>query len=189
MGALQRFIQNFGGLLESNPPEEQILDRGSALLGDLVREDGWLPDVFAVANPERYQQYLLHLDPEERFSVVSFVWGAGQQTPVHDHTVWGLIGMLRGAEIEQHYTRLPDGSLNPEGETQRLEVGQVDRVSPRIGDLHRVSNAFSDRTSISIHVYQGNIGAVERSTYGRDGTPKHFISGYSKTSDESGRSL
>jgi predicted metal-dependent enzyme (double-stranded beta helix superfamily) len=55
----------------------------------------------------------------------------------------------------------------------------VDAVSPRKGDIHRVSNAFGDRTSISIHVYGGNIGAVTRSVYPVSGGRKTFISGYS----------
>ena len=41
----------------------------------------------AQPHPQYYQQHLLHCDPLERFSVVSFVWGPGQKTPVHDHTV------------------------------------------------------------------------------------------------------
>ncbi len=32
----------------------------------------------------------------ERFCVVSFVWGPDQATPIHNHTVWGLVGVLRG---------------------------------------------------------------------------------------------
>jgi predicted metal-dependent enzyme (double-stranded beta helix superfamily) len=54
-------------------------------------------------------------------------------------------------------------------------------VSPRIGDIHRVANALSDRVSISIHVYGANIGAVERSTFDTQGTPTRFVSGYSNT--------
>ena len=173
------FVHDFGKLLEFDPSEQNLLDHGSTLLRALISEDAWLPPQFAVADAVHYRQYLLHLDPQKRFSVVSFVWGPGQQTPVHDHTVWGLIGMLRGAEVEQHYARLPDGSLVPDGEPHRLEPGQVDKVSPRIGDLHRVSNAFADRTSISIHVYAGDIGSVARSTYALDGTSTSFVSGYS----------
>jgi predicted metal-dependent enzyme (double-stranded beta helix superfamily) len=55
----------------------------------------------------------------------------------------------------------------------------VAAVSPRIGDIHRVRNAFGDRTSISIHVYGGNIGAVSRSVYPCGGGRKNFVSGYS----------
>lgn len=54
-------------------------------------------------------------------------------------------------------------------------------MSPTIGDIHKVSNAFDDRTSISIHVYGANIGAVRRATYDEAGRPKPFISGYSNT--------
>jgi predicted metal-dependent enzyme (double-stranded beta helix superfamily) len=44
-----------------------------------------------------------------------------------------------------------------------------------------VWNALPDAPSISIHVYGGNIGAVERATFAPDGTPKRFISGYANT--------
>jgi predicted metal-dependent enzyme (double-stranded beta helix superfamily) len=177
--ALGEFVERFGEVVDTASDEKEVLDRGAALLATLVQSDDWLPASHAIPGADRYRQYLLHLDPRNRFSVVSFVWGPGQTTPIHDHTVWGLIGMLRGAEVEQHYRRQQDGSLLPEGAPQRLEPGAVDAVSPRIGDLHRVSNAYEDRTSISIHVYAGNIGAVERSVYDVDGTSKRFISGYS----------
>jgi predicted metal-dependent enzyme (double-stranded beta helix superfamily) len=126
----------------------------------------------------RYQQYLLHCDSRERFSVVSFVWGPGQRTPIHDHRVWGLVGVLSGAEISESFERGPRGRLQPRGPVERLERGSVAAVSPRVGDIHRVANAYDDRPSISIHVYGADIGAVERSTYDASGTAKRFVSGY-----------
>jgi len=117
------------------------------------------------------------LDPI-RFSVVSFVWGPGQRTPVHDHTVWGLIGMLRGSEIARNYTAEPCGRLALSG-TEKLVPGEVTAVSPTIGDIHLVENALRDRPSISIHVYGGNIGAIRRFTFDpATGTPSLFVSGY-----------
>jgi predicted metal-dependent enzyme (double-stranded beta helix superfamily) len=63
-----------------------------------------------------------------------------------------------------------------------IKPGEVDLVSPRIGDIHKVSNALSDRASISIHVYGANIGAVERHIYEpQTGKTKKFISGYSNS--------
>lgn len=44
-----------------------------------------------------------------------------------------------------------------------------------------MSNAFSDRTSISIHVYSANIGAVRRAVFSAEGEEKPFISGYSNS--------
>ena len=69
----------------------------------------------------------------------------------------------------------------PAGAPVRIDPGHVEAVSPRIGDIHQVSNAFDDRVSISIHVYGANIGAVNRAVYLADGTEKPFISGYSNT--------
>jgi len=176
---LERLRTYIGGMTElvtSSDSEPVLLDEGARLLADLVRHDDWLPKPFAAASGEGYRQYLLHCDPLERFSVVSFVWGPGQHTPIHDHTVWGLIGMLRGRERCEEYS----DDVDPRGE-HLLAPGEIDRVSPTIGDVHRVSNALENEASISIHVYGGNIGAVSRHVYDA-GTraPSAFISGYSR---------
>ncbi len=176
--ALRSFVTAFGRLLDGDPDEPRILAAGGALLRALVARDDRLPDAFARPDPARYQQYLLHCDAAARFSVVSFVWGPGQATPVHDHTVWGLIGMLRGAEDSQAFVER-DGRQQPHRAPRRLVPGQVEAVSPRIGDVHRVSNAYADRVSISIHVYGADIGAVRRHTYPESGGRKAFVSGYS----------
>jgi len=178
---LRQFIADFTALVQRAGNEEALILRdGASLLRGLVAQDDWLPEICAAADPNRYQQHLLWCDPLERFSLVSFVWGPGQKTPVHDHTVWGLVGMLRGAEIEQHYEmNLATGQFVP---TTRsiLHPGEVAAVSPTLGDVHQVSNALPDRPSISIHVYGANIGAVRRHVFDvATNTTKDFISGYS----------
>ena len=176
---LRRFVAGMTDLADRSHGDEQaMVGESKLLLADLVENDDWLPDQYAIEG-DTYRQYLLHCDPQQRFSVVSFVWGPGQTTPIHDHTVWGLIGMLRGAETGQRFDVGGDGSLVP-GATDLLEQGDVDVVSPTLGDIHKVSNAHEDRTSISIHVYGANIGAVDRHVYDLDtGAQKSFISGYS----------
>jgi predicted metal-dependent enzyme (double-stranded beta helix superfamily)/rhodanese-related sulfurtransferase len=178
---LHKFVAQFDGLLKSTADEATILASGKTLLSDLVGQDDWLPTEYAQPNPERYQQFLLYADPDDRFSVVSFVWGPGQATPIHDHTVWGLIGMLRGAELCQPFAKNTQGHWLPSGEQSRLEAGTVEAVSPTIGDVHRVWNALADQASISIHVYGANIGKVNRHVFHQDGTVKEFVSGYSNT--------
>ena len=177
---LRSLVGDLSALLTRTDDEADILADGGAALKALVAQDDWLPDDFAQPDPARYRQYLLHCDSAERFSVVSFVWGPGQETPIHNHTVWGLVGVLRGAEISQGFALAPDG-LHEHGAPHRLSAGDVEAVSPRVGDIHKVSNAYADRTSISIHVYGANIGSVSRSTFALDGTPKTFISGYANT--------
>lgn len=182
LSPLRRFVGDFAALLDETDDLGAILERGGALLARLVERDDWLPDDYAQPHPERYQQYLLHCDSAERFSVVSFVWGPGQATPIHDHRVWGLVGVLRGAEKVQSFRhREHDGALVQHGATRDLLEAEVEPIDPREDDIHRVENAFADRTSISIHVYGGNIGAVERATYRASGEERPFISGYANT--------
>jgi 3-mercaptopropionate dioxygenase len=178
---LRGFVQRFAALVEATSDEVSLLVQGASLLAELVTHDDWLPEAYAQAHPQRYQQYLLHCDSRERFSVVSFVWGPGQETPIHDHRVWGLVGVLRGAELNQSYTRNAAGQLREDGKPERLEVGAVAALSPSGTDIHRVRNAHGDRTSISIHVYGANIGAVSRATYDEHGQSKPFISGYANS--------
>jgi predicted metal-dependent enzyme (double-stranded beta helix superfamily) len=175
---LRRFVGELTSLADAGADEATIVERGGAALRALVAVDDWLPSEFAEPHPEQYRQYLLYCDPWERFSVVSFVWGPGQRTPIHDHTVWGLIGMLRGAEISRDFTLDPARGLVA-GDSCRLDPGAVAAVSPTIGDIHTVENALADRPSISIHAYGANIGAVARHVFvAETGATKPFVSGY-----------
>lgn len=178
---LLEFVAAMTRLVEQAPAHESVLLESAApMMRTLVRHDDWLPAAMAVDHPEYYQQHLLYGDPLDRFSLVSFVWGPGQKTPIHDHTVWGIIGMLRGAEHGQRYVRESSGRLTAMGEETRLESGDIEMVSPTLGDIHQVRNAFSDQVSISIHLYGGNIGRISRHVFAPDsGTPKDFVSGYS----------
>ncbi len=158
--------------------EAMLLPAATRLLTQLIATDAWLPDDCARPHPVRYQQYLLYGDPLDRFSVVSFVWAPGQATPIHDHTVWGLVGVLRGAEYNVSY-RLDSGRLVPNPVIERYEAGEVAVVSPTIGDIHQVRNAHPDKTSVSIHLYGGNIGRIRRHVFDPlTGTEKTFVSGY-----------
>jgi predicted metal-dependent enzyme (double-stranded beta helix superfamily) len=176
--ALSHFIQQVDSALQEPSDEPMVLARVRAAMASLVAQDNWLPDAFAQPHPEFYQQYLLHRDPAGRFSVVSFVWGPGQRTPIHDHMVWGVIGMLRGSEYSQSFRIGPDG-LRADGEREQLHPGDVAAVSPSIGDIHQVSNAHDDRVSISIHAYGTDIGQQKRHVFDPlTGARKEFISGY-----------
>ena len=173
---LRQFISDLADVIDEGEDEAAVLAAGEVLLKRLVAVDDWLPDTYAQPHPDHYQQYLLHCDSRERFSVVSFVWGPGQTTPIHNHTVWGLVGILRGAERVESFHGDAQAGLTLGGDAI-LQRGEVDAVSPDIGDIHRVSNG-ADGVSVSIHVYGANIGAVRRSVFRPDGTTTTFISGY-----------
>jgi predicted metal-dependent enzyme (double-stranded beta helix superfamily) len=181
IGRFRDFVVALTRLAEAGAPEATWLAEGRALLSDLLRHDDWLPEDMAAAG-ETYRQNLLHCDPLERFSVVSFVWGPGQRTPVHNHTVWGLVGMLRGEEISTAMHLNGSGPMTA-GRVDRLRRGEVVAVKPGFTDIHMVENALPDRASISIHLYGANIGAVRRNVFDPEtGAATSFASGYSNAS-------
>jgi len=175
------FAQLFTRLVKQvGDDEARIFEEGKKLLADLTLYDDWLPEEFAQSDPDWYQQYLLYCDPWERFSVVSCVWDPGQGTPVYDLTIWGMIGVLRGSLACTRYTEEAGGYQWMAEYPQHLEPGQVFVASPSIGDVHKVSNALGDRTSVSVHVYGLNIAGAKRYVYDvQTGQRKKFTTSYS----------
>ncbi len=155
------------------------LDRGQdaiEALRALIADDAWLPERLCIQDPPNYRQHLLYRDAAARFTIVGFVWGPGQETQVHDHGVWGLVGVVRGEETSQAY-RFVDGACAAVGAPETLHAGEVMVLAPP-DDWHRVRNTGTT-TAVSIHVYGGDIGVLERRSVGEDGSIGTFVSGYS----------
>jgi len=165
-GRFTQFVDDMTRLVDDAAGDEAtILRYGFSHVQALIAQDDWLPERLAQPLPGSYGQYLLYKDPRCRFTAVSFVWDRAAGTPIHDHMVWGIVGVLRGAEIAERFERT-DRGLRSLGEG-RLSAGEIDCVSPRIGDIHQVRNAYDDRSSISIHVYGADLCKVERHVYDR----------------------
>ncbi|MBM3648940.1 MAG: cysteine dioxygenase [Alphaproteobacteria bacterium] len=179
---LRRFIGDMTSLVGGawqDKDEAAIVEVGRKLLGELVSHDDWLPEQAARVPAHGYAQNLLWCDPFERFCIVSFVWAPKAATPVHDHQMWGMVGMLRGSETSLRFVPDPETAALKPGGLTALEPGDVELLIPAEGDIHQVTNALADQGSISIHVHGGNIGAVRRHTFDiKTGKPSLFVSGY-----------
>ncbi len=179
-GTFARFLNEMDATVAATTTEATTLDRAENNLRTLLADGAWLPDAYKQANPNNYQQLALYVDPRARYSVVSFVWGPGQSTPIHNHTVWGLVGVLEGEERCEEFNRDADGVWQ-HCHAHSLQRGEIDRVSPTMGDVHKVSNALADRTTVSIHVYGGDIGRIARSVFDPLRGVRPFVSGYSNS--------
>ena len=179
---LRRFVGDMTSLVGGawqDRDDAAIIEVGRTLLAELVKHDDWLPESMAKCPPHGYAQNLLWCDPFERFSVVSLVWAPGAETPVHDHQVWGLVGILRGAERSQRFVRDAATGAIAKGSCATLQPGEVEVLSPAEGDIHQVANALADGNSLSIHVYGGNIGSMRRQRFDpASGAASPFVSGY-----------
>ena len=147
--AFARFVRDAERLI-GDP--HAIADRLRALLAT----DGWLAPEHQLAGRHTYRQHLLHVSECRRLSVVALVWLPGQETPIHDHVSWCVVGVYRGVEHETHY-RLVDGRPEPVAEFS-AEPGHVEALVPPEENIHAVTAGGPGKT-ISIHVYGADIEA------------------------------
>jgi predicted metal-dependent enzyme (double-stranded beta helix superfamily) len=107
-----------------------------------------------------YARRLLYQDPENRYTAVVMTWGPGQGTPVHDHGgLWCVEGVVEGQmQVTQYDVTPEDGGfrVQPTGAPLTAGVGTAGRLIPPT-DYHVLANAQPDATSITLHVYGGNL--------------------------------
>jgi 3-mercaptopropionate dioxygenase len=150
---------------------EALIDDPHAIadrLGGLLAQDDWLAPEDQLPGVDSYRQHLLHVSPSRRMSVVALVWRPGQQTPIHDHIAWCVVGVLRGVERETRYRLVEGGGdrhLQEVGSVEALP-GHVEALVPPAEDIHRVA-AGGDGLTISIHVYGADIERRGTSVYRR----------------------
>ncbi|MFN4089238.1 MAG: cysteine dioxygenase [Alphaproteobacteria bacterium] len=100
-----------------------------------------------------YARNLVHADPEGRFSVWAMVWRPGQESSVHDHCCWCVMGVQEGVLVEEAFRNRNAGDEAPRVAGRRdCGVGAVRALEPGADDIHRIGNR-GGATAISIHVY------------------------------------
>jgi 3-mercaptopropionate dioxygenase len=165
---------------KAGSPEEacaMIRPRFAALLGD----PAWLPDQYQAAVPDSGMgggigQWLLYRAGDGSLSLFALVVPPGAETPVHDHLAWGLVGLYRGTQDEEIYTR--DGGGLRLVERRALAPGDFYALIPPTDDIHRVRTT-SPETSVSIHLLTNDTGCVWRHRFDPDsGDEQPFRSGY-----------
>jgi predicted metal-dependent enzyme (double-stranded beta helix superfamily) len=137
-------------------------------LRQLLADTSWLDPRCRVPRGESSAQYLLHRHPTDAYSVVSVVFPVGYSTPVHDHTIWGLVGVWRGEEQEERFVRVDDRSVPDRAELKAVETvintpRSVSRLIPPDEEIHRIRNLGS-QPACSIHVYGGYLPVLDAHT-------------------------
>ena len=136
----------------------------------LLADKSWLP--------EQYQEpaegsgmgsgigtWLLYRAADESLALSALVVPPGAQTPVHDHLAWGLVGLYRGTQDEDVFTRTDDGAIADEAtlelrQSRELAPGDFYELLPET-DIHRVRTT-SDVTSVSLHLLGIDNGCIWR---------------------------
>jgi len=144
-----------------------------AVLQDALRGDLVLPAAFHVARPDTYARRLLHRDPGGRYTVVVMTWGPGQRTALHDHAgIWCVECVVDGQMEVMQYELLSEESGSYRFARQSSVAagrGSAGCLIPPF-EYHTLANASADRTSVTLHVYGGEMDHCHVFEPAADGT-------------------
>lgn len=142
-------------------PVAQVTGRIKHTLQELTREAAiCLPRPFLEPGAESYARRLLHRCPKTGYTVVVMAWGPGQRTQLHDHAgMWCVECVVDGQVDVTQYDLLEQRDHRCRFECRgstRAGVGDAGCLIPPY-EYHVLGNALTDRSSISLHVYRGEM--------------------------------
>ena len=179
---LRSFIGDVRAAIAASASPQEACARIEPGFSRLLADPGWLPDSLACDAPESGMgggigQWLLFRSGDGMLSLFTLVVPAGEQTPVHDHLAWGLIGLYRGLQDEDVYA-LDEGGRARHVRSQQVAPGDFFALIPPDGDIHRVRTT-STETSVSIHLLTNDVGCIWRHRFdAASGAASPFRSGY-----------
>lgn len=158
---LDQFLEEAYTTVYAGKSDWWTVEELTDLLGLLMAEGGWLPEVYCKPQPgASYSQYPLHVDPQGAFCVTAVAFAPSIVTPVHNHTVWGVIGVYRGEEWERRYNRCDKVAQLTETDCQKFTMGEVSGFVAAGHDIHSIQT--SQGGSVSIHIYGADIVKIPR---------------------------
>ncbi|HEY8447823.1 MAG TPA: hypothetical protein VIL01_12025 [Thermomicrobiales bacterium] len=184
---LRAFIEEVKAIRQAHSDPVQIIEAIRPAFAKLLADSEWLPMKYQEPHPDSGMgggigTWLLYRATDGSLALSSLVVPPGAQTPTHDHLAWGLVGLYRGEQEEEVFTRLDDGS-DPERadlrlmERRKLRPGDFYELLPET-DIHRV-RTISDVTSVSLHLLGVDNGCIWRHRYDPEtGRVEPFKSGY-----------
>lgn len=152
--AFQHLLAGVDRAVRGAAHEQALVDGVTGSLRDVILERDLLTAAQKQPDPERYKQHVLHVAPDGLYSIVSLVWLPTQETPVHDHVSWCVVGVHQGSELETNY-RCAAGDCLTEMGCGLNPAGTVVGLLPP-ADIHKVANG-GDGLAVSLHIYGADL--------------------------------
>ena len=185
--AMTAFISEVNAIRAREADGSAIVREIQPTFERLLADRTWLPEHFQEPSETSGMgggigMWLLYRAGDGGLAFSSLVVPAGAQTPVHDHLAWGIVGLYRGRQDEDVFTRLDDAS---DEDRARLEVAERRSIVPGDcyellpeTDIHRVRTT-SHETSVSLHLLGNDNGCIVRHRFfPEEGTVVPFKSGW-----------
>lgn len=167
---LRRFIEAVNELRYQLPEPHQVVAAIRPHFTALLNDKTWLPAHYQEPAEQsgmgrKTGMWLLYRAGDGGLAFSALVLPPGGQTPVHDHLAWGLVGLYRGEQAEEVFTRRDDGAQEGHAELELAErhllrPGDFYELLPE-NDIHRVRTT-SDITSVSLHLLGNDNGCIWR---------------------------
>ncbi len=177
--ALDEFVHDMSRLVDEQPEQSVLFDRGSTCLERLINNPDAIRPEYSIPMPgANHGTYLLHYG-DNGLLITSVVWGPGDHIGPHDHRTWGMIGVIGNGITETRFRRVDDGERDDYAVLERDRVnkvmpGDISLLVPDVDEIHQMDN-HTDRPTVEIHVYGHDLRGLERSSYNLEtGEIKHF---------------
>jgi 3-mercaptopropionate dioxygenase len=167
---LRAFVGAVARIRHEHDDPRQILAAIRPHFAELLADKTWLPEQYQEPAAEGGMgsgigTWLLYRAGDGSLALSALVVPPGAQTPVHDHLAWGLVGLYRGSQDEDVFTRTDDGSREDQAsltiaESRALQAGDFYELLPET-DIHRVRTT-SPETSVSLHLLGIDNGCIWR---------------------------
>ena len=167
------FVQEMEELLQSQPDQEKLFDRGSDYLSRLINNPDAIPERFrqpvGVGRRANHGSWLLHHNPDSGLLVTTVVWGPGDHAAPHDHRTWGMIGVMDNLLTETRFRRVDDRQRADWAQLEQdrsatVKPGEVSLLIPEVDEIHQMDN-YTDRPTVEVHVYGQDLRGLERVRY------------------------
>ncbi len=148
----EKFIEDCKKAVVSNNPQEQV---------KTLMEDAFL-------DPEALRKELDKLSPKtsltplysnESLTILRVATPANFVSPIHNHLMWAMIGILEGEEKNYIYHRTRNGDLELDREV--VLTPQTGIFTLRADAIHAIETAHA-KPMFGLHIYGGNL--LERSS-------------------------
>ncbi len=140
-----RFVADCKASLHSADPAATV----AALLTDALRDPQVLADAFA---DDADKPGVVPLFRSDTLTVAHVVSAPGSRSPIHNHRMWGVIGIYAGQEDNHLYRRAADGLIDVG--LRSLRAGDVFVMDPEL--IHAVANPLTGLNG-GLHVYGGDL--------------------------------
>lgn len=148
---IDAFINDCKSVLGSAQPMTEIQQLMSAALDDCAGLKAVLPPTRGEPSRILYR--------EDDLTVLQVSLPPGLKSPVHNHTIWAVIGIYDGREDNRFFT--DDGGLTQQS-ARSLGAGDVAALDATT--IHAIENPL-DTVTLGLHVYGGDLLAAPRDVW------------------------